>query len=493
MVERFLTMIMRGISVNDILNLTFTNAAAQEAAQRAGILDAEKFFRTFHSYALEIIKKERAHLPFELSETVIPVAGQEFKLLFDLVKAYPATQNFRALSDKISSWKRADIDPERAISEAIGAEYYFALAYREYEDQCRRDGWIDFDSLIWETVNLLENNEEVRNRWKRKYIAADEFQDTDIRQLHMLELLFDGNLICVGDTNQGIYSWRGAHPDVFKYVQKKLPNTKILFLGQNHRSSQKIVSFIKDILPEDNGISSYMMTTNEEGVDPVITRYRDDHEEAVQTLRQVIDPINTVIMARTNRQLFVFQRLCVSRGIKYRILGKKDFFETSEVKKLLQLAKDSTDRGPADQVLASLISQHNLLNIYRGSGDPMESDPVDNLNSIVKMAVGKGTVLEFLEKLRKLTYARKSAKGLTLSTVHQMKGKQADHVFVVGVDQNRMPHREGEIGEERRIWFTACSRAAKTLNISFYGPRSEFLNSFLSQIKVYQNESEENA
>jgi len=493
MVERFLAMIMRGISVSDILNLTFTNAAAQEAAQRAGILDAEKFFRTFHSYALEIIKKERAHLPFELSETVIPVSGQEFKLLFDLVKAYPAIQNFRALSDKISSWKRADIDPEHAISEAIGAEYYFALAYREYEDQCRKDGWIDFDSLIWETVNLLENNEGVRNRWKRKYIAADEFQDTDTRQLRMLELLFDGNLICVGDTNQGIYTWRGAHPDVFKHVQKKFPNTKILFLGQNYRSSQKIVSFIKDILPEDSGISSYMMTTNEDGVDPIITRYRDDHEEAVQTLRQVIDPINTVIMARTNRQLFVFQRLCVSRGIKYRILGKKDFFETSEVKKLLQLAKDSTDRGPADRVLASLISQHNLLNIYRGSGDTMESDPVDNLNSIVRMAVGKGTISEFLEKLRKLTYARKSVKGLTLSTVHQMKGKQADHVFVVGVDQNRMPHREGEIGEERRIWFTACSRAAKTLNISFYGPRSEFLNNFLSQIKVYQNESEENA
>lgn len=349
-------------------------------------------------------------------------------------------------------------------------------------------GGFDFDSLIWETVRLLENNEEVRNRNKKKYIAVDEFQDTDTRQLRMLELLFDGNLMCVGDTNQGIYNWRGAHSEVFKHIQKKFPGTKTLFLGQNYRSSQKIVSFVKEILPEDNGISSYMMTTNDAGTDPAITRYRDDQEEAVQTLRQITDPVNTVIMARTNRQLFVFQRLCVSRGVKYRILGKKDFFETSEVKKLLHLAKESKDSRSADKVLSSLIYEHNLLNIYRGSGDPMESDPAENLNSIVRMAVGKGTVPEFLNRLRKLTYARKSAKGLILSTVHQMKGRQADHVFVVGVNQGRMPHRDGEIGEERRIWFTACSRAAKTLNISFYGSRSEFLNNYIDRIEDYEPE-----
>jgi superfamily I DNA/RNA helicase len=488
MVERFLAMVTRGIPVSDILNLTFTNSAAKEAAERVGLLNAEAVFRTFHSFALELIKREREHLPFKLGETVIPVKGEDYLLLFDLVKAYPAISSFRVLQGKLSEWKRSNIEPEQAIAEAIGREYYLGCAYREYEDRCRADGWLDFDSLIFETVKLLETNEEVRNRWKKRYIAVDEFQDTDTRQLRMLELLFDGNLMCVGDTNQGIYTWRGAHPDVFKHIQQKFPNVKTLYLGQNYRSSQKIVSFVKEITPEDNGISSRMMTTNEAGIDPAITRYQDDQEEAVQTLLQITDPVNTVIMARTNRQLFVFQRLCVSRGIKYRILGKKDFFETSEVKKLLQLAKESKDMRSADQVLSSLIYEHNLLNIYRGSGDPMESDPAENLNSVVRMAQGKGTVPEFLERLRKLTYARKSAKGLTLSTVHQMKGKQADHVFVVGVDQNRMPHRDGEIGEEKRIWFTACSRAAKTLNISFYGPRSEFLNDYIDKIEDYEPE-----
>src|SRR6202790_5515121 len=217
MVERFLAMVTRGIPVSDILNLTFTNSAAKEAAERVGLLNAEQVFRTFHSFALELIKRERERLPFKLGETVIPVKGEDYLLLFDLVKAYPAIPSFRVLQGKLSEWKRSNIEPERAIQDAIGKEYYLACAYREYEDRCRADGWLDFDSLIFETVKLLETNEEVRNRWKKRYIAVDEFQDTDTRQLRMLELLFDGNLMCVGDTNQGIYTWRGAHPDVFKH------------------------------------------------------------------------------------------------------------------------------------------------------------------------------------------------------------------------------------------------------------------------------------
>jgi superfamily I DNA/RNA helicase len=97
MVERFLEMIVRGIDTKDILNLTFTNSAATEAAERVGLVNAEKIFRTFHSFALELIKRERAHIPFKLSDTVIPVGGEDYQLLFDLVKQYPAISSFRTL------------------------------------------------------------------------------------------------------------------------------------------------------------------------------------------------------------------------------------------------------------------------------------------------------------------------------------------------------------------------------------------------------------
>jgi superfamily I DNA/RNA helicase len=104
------------------------------------------------------------------------------------------------------------------------------------------------------------------------------------------------------------------------------------------------------------------------------------------------------------------------------------------------------------------------------------------------MAVGKGTIPEFLDRLRKLTHGRKSAKGLTLSTVHQAKGREWDHVYVIGVSQGRMPHKDGETAEEKRIFFVACSRAAKTLNISFFGNHSEFLNDYVEDINDYEPE-----
>jgi DNA helicase-2/ATP-dependent DNA helicase PcrA len=487
MIQRYLNMLCKGINMNDILNLTFTNAAASEMVRRVGITDADKVFRTFHSFAIEILKKEREHLPFQLCETVIPVATEDYKLLFDLVRQFPAINNFRTLKEKIAKWKQENIEPEQAIEEARhqGVEYFYALAYEEYEKKCREQGWLDFDDCIRETVKLLETNDEVRLRWKRKYISIDECQDTNVIQFRLLQLLFDNNIFAVGDENQNVYNWRGSQTGNLTNFAQKFPGAKTLYLGQNYRSTKKLVEFFKEILPVDNGIGSHMITENDHGVEPVVTEYEDDVQEAHAVLAKVTDPVNTAVIARTNRQLFIFQKLCVNLGIKYKILGKKDFFETNEVRKLLRLAKESNDVRPADQVLSSLIYEHNLINIYGRSDNPMDSDPIENLNSIVKMAAGKGTVPEFLDRLRKLTYGRKSAKGLTLSTVHQMKGREADYVFVAGVSQGRLPHKDGEINEERRLWFVACSRAAKSLNISFYGNRSEFLNDYVNRIEVY--------
>lgn len=489
LIERYMRMLCRGINRADILNLTFTHEAASEMVKRTGLIDAESTFRTFHSFALDLIKKEREHLPFKLIDTVIPFGGEDYKLLFELVKTYSALSNFRMLKEKISEWKRMNVSPDEALEEtrySKGLDYYYAHAYEDYERRCREEGWLDFDSLMHETVQLLEENDEVRNRWKRKYIAVDECQDTDIVQFRMLQLLFNGNIFAVGDENQLIYEWRSAKAGNLTDFEKHFPGAQKLYMGQNYRSTKSLVSFFKRIIPVDNGIASRMVSNNGLGVGPAIIRYRDDQEEAVQTLRRITEPVKTAILARTNRQLFIFQRICTTRGIKYKILGKKDFWDQNEVKKLLHLAKESHDMRPANQVLSSLISEHNLLNIYRGTGGSMENDPAENLNAIIKLSARRGTIPEFLDWLRKLKYGRKNAKGLTLSTVHQAKGREWDHVFVVGVNQGKMPHQDGEINEERRIFFVACSRAAKTLNISFFNNHSEFLNDYIMETEDYE-------
>jgi superfamily I DNA/RNA helicase len=504
LVARHLEMVgRRVIPSKDILNLTFTNSAADEMANRTGLLDAKENFRTFHSYALDLVKREKQHLSFTTTDAVIPVYGQDFQLLRDLMKVYPAITTFRSLQDKLAEWKRSNIDPEEAIDFAFhnGIEFWYACAYRDYEKKCREQGWLDFDSLMKETVKLLETNDEVRLRNQRKYLCVDECQDTDVVQFQLLKLIYGGNIFVVGDENQLIYEWRSAVAGNLTNFAKTFPGATTLYLGQNYRSTKRLVEFFRKILPIDNGIASHMLSERGDGISPTITSFADDIQEVGAVLGEISDLNNTAIIARTNRQLRVFQKACIARNIKSMILGEKDLWQKPEIKHLLDLTKERKQFGrPAHEVMTEVMNEHNLAYLYHNTGGPYEKPPVENLNDLIGLAAKRGTVAEFLEWLRKLTYACEAAKNpayahrdknpvLTLTTVHQAKGREWKHVYVVGCKQGIMPHKDGEPLEEKRIFFVGCSRAADTLHVSFYGNRSEYLNEFRKEIKEYDSKN----
>lgn len=494
LIERWVHMVGGGINTGDILNLTFTSSAAANMVEKSGMLD-NKVFRTFHSYALDLIKRERQHVPFQLTPEIIP-CGNDFLLMRDLLKMYPAITSFRSLKEKLSEWKCSNIDPEQAVEEAYynGPEFFYACAYRDYEKKCREQGWLDFDSLMKETVKLLESNDEVRERNKKKYISVDECQDTDVVQFKLLKLIYGGNIFVVGDENQLIYEWRSAQSGNLSNFAKTFPGAKTLYLGQNYRSTKRLVEFFKKIIPVDNGLASHMITDRPEGIDPTITKFDSDLQEAVVTISRITDPANSAVIARTNRQLLFFQKRCLAMGLRSKIMGKKDLWQQSEVAHLLKLAKEKVfDTRPAYLVLAELIDKHNLTYIYRNSGSPNEKDPTENLNDLVKLSAKRGSLGDFLSWLNRLTHATKRKNPdpvLSLSTVHAAKGREWKHVFVLGVSQGLMPHKDGEILEEHRIFFVACSRAADTLEISFFGNRSEFLDDFKSEIVDYEKQIE---
>lgn len=506
-VNRFGKMITTyGIPMKDILNLTFTNSAATEMVERVGLADMKSVFRTFHSYCMELLSREREFLPFELGESIIN-PGAQFQLMKDLIHIYPPITTFHSLRDYIEEKQAANVDPDEAIAQAYhaeGTEYFYASAYKDYEKKCREQGWLDFHGIMKETVKLLETNDEVRRRNQKKYISVDECQDTDVVQFRLLQLMYGGNIFVVGDENQLIYEWRSAQAGNLSNFSRTFPGAKTLYLGQNYRSTKKLVEFFKDILPVDNGIASHMVSMREEGVPPTITKFGDEYEEAATVLRCVTDPEETAIIARTNRQLLNFQRMCMGRNIKSMILGRKDLWQQNEVKDLLDLAKKHThDPRPAHIVLEELMTQGNLVHRYRNTGNPNEKDPIENLNSVIKVSAKRGSVKEFLDWVRKLTYGIEAAKTkplhqrrdktpvLSLTTVHQAKGKEWKHVFVIGAKQGLMPHKDGELLEEHRIFFVACSRAADTLDISFYGSPSQFLNKFKDDIEIYGDEREQ--
>ncbi len=507
LVERYLKMRARGIPDRDILNLTFTSAAATEMVERVGLLNSSEVFRTFHSFCLDLMKRERAFIPFPTCPTIIPVRGEQFMLMKDLLKIYPPITSYRALSDRISEWKAGNVDSEQALNEEFnsGIGYFYALAYRDYEKKCREQGWLDFDSLMKEAVKLLEANEDVKKRNQRKYIAIDECQDTDVTQFQLLQLLYSGNIFVVGDENQLIYEWRSAQRGNLSNFARTFPGAKTLYLGQNYRSTQSLVKFFKSILPVDNGLASHMISDRPLGEEVRFIRYVMEDQEANEILNDVVNRDivdDSAVLARTNRQLQLIQRRAMSRNIKAEILGKKNVWQENEVKHLVDLTKEQVlDTRPAATVMQELIREHNLVYRYTNTrGNPMEKDPIENLNDIVRMAgrkhreTGKPmTVLQFLEWLRKITYMRRTKNEpiLTLSTVHQAKGREWRYVFVAGCDQGTMPHRDGDLLEEQRIFFVACSRAADELQISFTKNRSQFLNDFVEEIEVFGEDDED--
>jgi DNA helicase-2/ATP-dependent DNA helicase PcrA len=507
-VERAINMMAQGIVLQDMMNLTFTSSAAEEMVSRIGMGDVTKVFRTFHSFAMDLLRREREHLPFKLKEyppqagqtgpviPVIPVHGEDYQLLWDLVKLYPAIDSYRKLKEKITEWKCCNTDPQKAIEEEYNSEnlgcYWYACAYKDYEVKCREQGWLDFQSVMVEAVKLLEANDGVRRRNLRKYISVDECQDTDTLQYRLLQLIYGGNILVVGDENQLVYEWRSAQAGNLTNFNRAFPGAKTLYLGQNYRSTQRLVAFFKKILPVDNGIASHMISMREEGEDPKFLKFSDEISEHSTILGMVKDCTNSVIIARTNRQLLAFQKRCLARGIRSQVLGRKNLWEQNEVKHLLKLIRHDTSGRPAHEVMAEAMRDHNLTHIYRNSGSPNEKDPAENLNEITKLAAKRGTVAEFLKWLNRLTHAQRNnlkkprEPELTLSTVHQAKGREWKNVFVIGAKQGMMPHKDGELLEEHRIFYVAATRAADSLTISWYGPHSQFLTEFEENFAHYE-------
>jgi superfamily I DNA/RNA helicase len=492
LVARYLNLMMHGASAKDILCLTFTAEAAAEMAARSGIADSKNVFRTFHSFVLSVMQEEREQLSFQLKPAIIPVEFEDFELRRNLVQRYPVIRKPDNLKDYISKCKHTGVFPEEALETAQGLERFYAEAYADYERRCRAEGWLDFDSLLQESVKLLETNDAVRAKYKKKYIQVDEAQDTDILQFRLLQLLFAGNIFAVGDENQNIYEWRSATPGTLTEFSRFFPGARKNYLGINYRSTGAIVAFLKKIVPVDNGLASLMRTDNEWGIEPDFMRYRSDFEESAHVLSRVTDAPNTAIIARTNRQLFRFQQACFSKGMKCKILGRKAFWEQNEVKQMLSYAKNG--KFPAEytapMVLKAVVTEHRLLDKYRWSGNPLDADPADNIESVFKLSMKYSTIGEFLDFIRRLTYGSKSNKtpAITLSTIHQAKGREWPIVFVVGVTEGVLPHAKSNHPEEHRGWFVAASRAAKELHVTCYKNPSMFLNDFKDQIVEYKPE-----
>lgn len=340
-----------------VLTITFTNKAANEMKTRLskmvdGEAGNEVWAGTFHSTCLKILRRFGEYAGLQNNFTIYDTDDSK-KLITSCIKKlnydekmYPAKEVMNVISrakDSMISVEQFEIDNTKDFKLSK-----IAKIYREYQDQMKLANAVDFDDIIYKTVCLLRDNEEVRNYYQRrfKYICIDEYQDTNRAQLELAILLsgYYRNLMVVGDEDQSIYKFRGATIDNILTFDKTFPDAKVIKLEQNYRSTCNILNAANAIIKNNNGrIGKNLWSALGEGEKIVVRNLTNQLDEG----KYITNVISTAmindnmqykdfaILYRMNAQSNALEQVFARSGIPYRILGGTRFYERKEIKDVL--------------------------------------------------------------------------------------------------------------------------------------------------------------
>ena len=304
-------------------------------------------------------------------------------------------------------------------------------------------------------------------------------------QWRMMQLMCEkhGNITVVGDPNQAIYGFRGAKPENITNFAQWFPNGKNFYLGRNYRSTQTITKFVRENAPEDTPkeLLDRMVSARAEVGAPVgLKMYWTDDAEAESALKLAqADPLNSIVLARTNRMVGLLERVCNRYSVRYHLLGKTGFWKQNEVRKAVDALKvypTSTTEAAFGFVLPALQARYAV-----DDRTERDNDALENLQ--VLRLIGKDYKMckEFAVYANKMMHRRNDPRGVSISTIHQAKGLEYKHVYLIGANAKMIPHPKGDPLEEKRIWFVAISRAVDHLRISFAGTPSPYLRRYLTE------------
>lgn len=477
MVELVETLRNEGVPASSIRCVTFSKEAAETIAKRSGI---KGVFSTFHSLGYQICSELAAFKPVE--------PELRHRLMSKLCRKWRL--EYKDLDTFISRMRHADITPEQA-AEAGEYDYGECSAYAEYERVRAAEGWMDFDSMLCDAVQLLEIAQN-RARYQYEYLIVDEGQDTDNLQWRLMQQLSEkhGNITVVGDPNQAIYGFRGAKPENLTNFERWFQKGHYYYLGRNYRSTQTIVKFVRENVPRGcptELVEKMVAARKEVGVPIGLKMYRTEDEEAESAVKlSQSDPLNTAILARTNEMLGGVERVCNRYGIRYHLLGKSGFWKQNEIRKAIDALKDYENLR-VDQAMSLAMP---TVEARYAVDDRTERDnhALANLKVLRIIAKDFPRAKDFVVYANKMIHRRNDPRGVILSTIHQAKGGEWKNVFVIGARAKMIPHQYGDANEEERIYFVAISRAVDRLRLSWAGTPSPYLYRRDSSGKPYITE-----
>ena len=357
----------------EIIAITFTNKAAGELKERleaaCGTAANDIWAHTFHSACTRILRRDIEKIGYSKSFTIYDEDDKK-KLMNTILKdmGYDTKRyDVKGIISEIARAKDSLITPE-VYAEQAGDDFYKKIVsriYAEYQKRLMAANALDFDDIIFKTVELLEAFEDVRTYYQRKfrYVLVDEYQDTNYAQYVLCKILAGGyeNLCVVGDDDQSIYKFRGATIANILEFEKQYPAAETIRLEQNYRSTSSILSAANSVISNNAARKGKTLWTENGTGDAVYLYVGETQEEEGQFIAKTIlegrtrgEKLNTFTILYRNHALsngieFAFKR----NGIPYRIVAGHRFADRAEVRDMI--AYLWVISNPADTIRLSRI------------------------------------------------------------------------------------------------------------------------------------------
>ncbi len=440
---------------NEILAITFTNKAAQEMRGRVerllGAHTKGMWLMTFHAACARILRAQGDRLGYTSRFTIYDQADTRrmVKHCIEEVGADPKRFAPAAVHSQISQAKNKLLSASD-YSQTIGSQFEEVVAevYGLYEDELMRMNAMDFDDLLFRTVNLLELFEEVRTRYAQtfKHVLVDEYQDTNHAQYRLLQLLVGGgrakptrgervnipghrNLAVVGDDSQSIYSFRGADVTNILDFTDDFPDARVVKLEQNYRSTQTILEAANSVIANNRGgIAKRLWSEKGQGSPIRVHGLEDEHAEArfvVGEIERLLDEgaarAEIAVFYRTNAMSRVIEDTLVRRELAYQVIGGTKFYERAEIK-------------DAIAYLAWIANPYDVVSFQRIANSPRRGLGQTSLSRIVAHSASIGQsvweVASAAERIPGLGAAAIKALGRFMATMEDLAALAADGVPV---------------------------------------------------------------
>ena len=415
-----------GIPASNTLTLTFTNKAAKEMRERAldmmGSISYPPLLCTFHKFGLLFLKFHIHLLNRQNNFVVIDTEDKK-----RIIKKINAELPIPLVASEISRYKNSLLTPDDAYKQAEIFQYQqIAKVYDEYEKYLNENNLVDFDDLIALTYKLLLQNPDLAMQTSQKYqyIMVDEYQDTNELQLKLIQMLCSAhkNICVVGDDDQSIYGWRGAHIRNIIEFDQDFEGATTFKLEENYRSREPILNVANALIEHNRSRhGKKLIATRGTGEDVTILNSNDENEESRKVALKITKLLESGVKAEDIAVLYRVNVLSRSieeglnrSGIGYKLVGGLRFYDRAEVKDLISyirvitnfhddfsikriINKPKRGLGKASIDKLELAAMKNETSIY----EYVKTVSMDDLIALVKKK-NANTLKEFMNNIEEV-------------------------------------------------------------------------------------------